>query len=154
MIQRKQTLFLLQLVFFGIALLFVSVTTVVTNTPSPASTPVYLSPLHHPQLQSTTGHLAAIVINAVALILSFITIFLYKRRELQLKLCYVLAGLWIILIAMIAACPFVLKNDPEMEIHTNYFGCLIGAFAVLAALLAARFIKKDIELLKSADRIR
>jgi hypothetical protein len=51
-------------------------------------------------------------------------------------------------------CPFVVKTEEMIEVKINYFVVAIGAFSVLAAFLAARFIKKDIELLKSADRIR
>jgi hypothetical protein len=150
MIQRKQTLFLFQLIFLGIALLFVPVSEVTTTT---GKMDVYLVPLRSP-LVSTSGHITAIAINFVALMLTFITIFLYKRRELQVKLCYALMVLWIILSLMMAFCPFVERTDVVIEIKNNYFGPIIGAFAVVAAFIAARFIKKDIELLKSADRIR
>ena len=151
MIQRKQTLFLFQLVFLGIAMLFISSNTVISAT---STTEVYLTPLHNPELTSTTAHLAAISINFAALILAFITIFLYKSREVQIRLCYALMALWLVLSLLIAFCPFVVKTGAVSEIQTHYFGCIIGFFAILAAGFAARFIKKDIELLKSADRIR
>lgn len=151
MIQRKQTLFLLQLIFLGVALLFISVNTVVTAT---TRTTIYLTPISNAELTATTSHWVAIGVNFLALALSVITIFLYKKRELQLKLCYALAALWFILSVMIAAFPFVLITSSEVVVEANYFGCVIGAFAILAAILAARFIKKDIALLKSADRIR
>lgn len=151
MIQRKQTLFLFQLIFFGIALLFISSNTITTNS---GTVEVSLTPITNAQLSSTTGHVAAIAINFIGLILTFATIFLYKKRELQVKLCYGLMLLWLTLSLMIAFCPFVKTNTNISNIQINYFACVMGAFAIFAAYMALRFIKKDIELLKSADRIR
>ena len=51
-------------------------------------------------------------------------------------------------------CPFVIKTDAITAININYFVAAIGFFSIVAAYFAAHFIKKDIELLKSADRIR
>jgi hypothetical protein len=56
---------------------------------------------------------------------------------------------------MIAFCPFVAKADGlTVEASKHPFGYIICGVAVIAAFIAARLIKKDIELLKSADRIR
>jgi hypothetical protein len=150
MIQRKQTLFLFQLVFLGIALLFVPVGSV-SNTSVTEN--IYMVPLHSPEFQSTSGHQAAIILNFVNLLLAFTTIFLYKKRELQVKLCYVLMFLWLLLGATISFCPFAVKTE-SIVLSNNYFGAVICLFAVFAAYLAARNVKKDIELIKSADRIR
>ncbi len=147
MIQRKQTLFLFQLVFFGIALLFIPSAWVKSGE---IETPIFLTPINSGGFSSSIGHQAAIVLNFVGLILAFVTIFLYKQRSMQVKLCNILMLLWIVLTSMILFCPFVELNTRSI----NYFNAIIGAFAFLAAFLAKRFIKKDIELLKSADRIR
>lgn len=151
MIQRKQTLFLFLLVLLGIALLFFPASTVLTNT---GTTDVYLVPIDHPALTSTTGHLTAIALNFIGLILTFVVIFLYQRRELQLKLCYGLMILWLILTLMISFCPFVAKTETVLSVQNTYFGTILGVIGMLTSYLAARFIKKDIELIKSSDRIR
>jgi hypothetical protein len=151
MIQRKQSLFLLQLAFLSLSLLFVPVQFINTGvTPIPVS----LVPVDEASYASTGGHLAAVGLNALGLILTFVTIFLYKKRELQIKLCYVLAAIYVILPLMMALCPFIGSAGSPPVIEKNFFGYIISAVAVISALLAARFIKKDIELLKSADRIR
>ena len=149
MIQRKQTLFLIELIFLGLSLLFVPCQEILTKT---TSTHVYLMPLI--DFQSTTGHLFAVILNFIGLVLATITIFLFKKRELQVKLCYALIAVWVILPAMMLFCPFVVKTDAILEVKTNYFVVAIAVFSIIAAYLAARFIKKDIDLLKSADRIR
>ncbi|MEO6304348.1 MAG: DUF4293 family protein, partial [Bacteroidia bacterium] len=80
--------------------------------------------------------------------------FSFKKRELQVKLCYAQIVLWLVLIAMLLFCPFVTKTEAVLEISINYFVVAIGLFAIIAAYFAAHFTKKDIALLKSADRIR
>ena len=152
MIQRKQTLFLLLLVFAGIALLFVSVATVTING---SSFELCLVPLVSAStiIQSTIGHLTAIVLNFIGLILAFLTILIYSKRQLQIKMCYALMLIWLIIDLMIIFCPFV-KEVKGMTVQINYLSSVIGAIGVIGAYLASRFIKKDIELLKSADRIR
>ena len=54
---------------------------------------------------------------------------------------------------MIAFCPLVVKTD-VIEVKTTYFGYLCCGFAIVGAYFAIVFIKKDIDLIKSADRIR
>jgi Domain of unknown function (DUF4293) len=149
MIQRKQTLFLIELIFLGLSLLFVPCQTILTKT---TATNIYLMPLI--DFQSTTGHLFAVILNFIGLVIATLTIFLFKKRELQIKLCYVLMAVWLILPAMMLFCPFVLKTEAILEVQTNYFVVAIALFSIIAAYVAAHFIKKDIELLKSADRIR
>lgn len=149
MIQRKQTLFLLQLVFLGVAMLFIPNQIIYTKL---KSTYVCLLPFNG--FVSKTGHYAAVAVNFLGIAVSLITVFLYKKRELQVKLCYLIMALWLVLCGMIIFCPFIGKTDDVVEIKKTSFGFLCCAFALLAAYLATVFIKKDIELLKSADRIR
>lgn len=150
MIQRKQSLFLIELIFLGLALLFIPCQHILSKA-EPVN--VYLMPLIGLH-QSTAGHYAAIALNFLGLVIATITLFLYKKRELQVKLCYLLLVLWLIVTVMMLFCPFVIKTDNVAAISINYFIVAIGFFAMVAAYFAAYFIKKDIELLKSADRIR
>ncbi len=151
MIQRKQTLFLLQLIFLNVSLFFLPLQIILSKT-NPV--PVFLRPLTDGTYHSSLGHIAAISINALAIIMALVTIFTFKKRALQVKLCYVLILLYVILIAMFAFCPFVSKNENIVAIQTNAFGYIICSVSILSAFLASVFIKKDIELLKSTDRIR
>jgi hypothetical protein len=151
MIQRVQTLFLLQLIFLSLSLMFVPVH-VITDALNPV--PVKLLPLNEAEYHSTTGHYAAVALNFGGLVIAFAAIFLYKRRMLQVKLCYVLVFIYAVITGMIALCPFVDSIKENMVIHTNVFGYIICAVCIVSALLAVRFIKKDINLLKSTERIR
>lgn len=150
MIQRKQTLFLLLSALSGLGLLFIPCYYVFLNA---GKLDVFLVPVVSGEVQSGQGHLAAVGINFTALVLAFITLFLYQKRELQVKLCYAQIVLWLTLTLMLSFCPFI--NAPEgIHVQNTYFAIPISVIGMVGAYFAARFIKKDIDLLKSADRIR
>lgn len=151
MIQRKQTLFLFLAGLMNVILLFMPSKTVVHYE---KNYEVSLVALRTEGLNSSTGHTAAIYINFGTLVLTLAIVFLYARRELQVKLCYLAALLWLVTGAMLAFCPFVVKTATISSERPNYTACLIAILGALSAMLAARFVKKDIDLLRSADRIR
>jgi hypothetical protein len=148
MIQRKQTLFLLQSLFFNIALFFIPNKYIFTDLPN--KNVLYLIPF----VNSSIGHYAAITINCLLIILTLIVIFLYKKQSFQLKLGKILWFFWIILILMILFCPFTNKETNATEISTNYFSIFICFAGLLTTIFACKLIKRDIELLKSSERIR
>jgi hypothetical protein len=149
MIQRKQTLFLLEIIFLGLALIFIPCQNIFTNT---SCLNLYLLP--NDNFQTTSAHLVAVILNITGILIATTTIFLFKKRSLQVKICYALIALWVILTSMMLFCPFVLKTAEIIEIKINYFVVGIGFFSIIAAFFASHFIRKDINLLKSADRIR
>jgi hypothetical protein len=149
MIQRKQTLFLLEIIFLGLALIFIPCQNIFTTT---SCLNLYLLP--NDNFQTTSAHLVAVILNITGILIATTTVFLFKKRSLQVKICYTLIALWVILTSMMLFCPFVLKTAEIIEIKINYFVVGIGFFSIIAAFFAAHFIRKDINLLKSADRIR
>lgn len=151
MIQRKQSLFLLAAALMGILLLFIPSFTIVFNG---LNIPLVLEPVRATGLNSSAGHTAAVFINFAGLVIASVTVFLYQRRSLQVKLCYLLAIVWVILGAMIALCPFVGSTEGSFELKRNPLVFVFVAVAIVTSIMAARFIQKDINLLKSADRIR
>lgn len=150
MIQRKQTLFLMQIAFLAISFLFVPV----QFFGIPTSLHVKMLPLNGEIYSSTSGHLAAIGLNFLGLVIAVATIFLYRKRDLQVKLCYLLMVIYIIIPAMVAFCPFIEMKDVAQKAEVNIFTYIISAVCVISAYFAARFVKKDIELLKNSERIR
>jgi hypothetical protein len=115
---------------------------------------ILLVPVVTEGLSDTAGHYAAIAINFAGLILAFITVFLYSRRALQVRLSYLLMFMWLVLTLMIIFCPFTEQSGGSAEFSFSYTAVATGVLGFVSAYLAARYIKKDIELLKSADRIR
>lgn len=150
MIQRKQTLYLLSILLISAALLFIPSASVEFNN---QLLKVYLLPFHYEGLSASPSQISAMVINFISLVLAFICIFLYKKRSIQLTLSYSLMIIWLLLTLIMSFMPLINEADGVMIQNTNY-GTLLGIFGMLGSYMAARLIKKDIELLKSADRIR
>ena len=148
MIQRKQTLFLLQSLFFNIALFFIPNKYIFTGLSNKNA--LYLIPF----VNSSIGHYAAILINCLIIILTLIVIFLYKKQSIQLKLSKILSFFWILLFFMILFCPFLNKETNDIKITTNYFSIFICFAGFLTTIFACKLIKRDIALLKSSERIR
>jgi hypothetical protein len=148
MIQRKQTLFLLQSLFFNIALFFIPNKYIFTDLFNKNA--LYLIPF----VNSSIEHYVAIIINFLMIILVLIVIFLYKKQSFQLTLSKILSFFWIILILMILFCPFTNKETNSIAVTTNYFSIFICFAGLLTIIFACKLIKRDIELLKSSERIR
>jgi len=150
MIQRIQTLYLFSLVILSVVLLLLpSAEASFSNH----QIPIYLLPISGELFHASVGQLAAMTINVISLLTTLICIFLYKKRVLQLKLSYALMIVWLAMTLILSFVPLAQEQEGMGLINTN-FGSLLGIFGMLGAYMAARHIKKDIELLKSADRIR
>jgi hypothetical protein len=149
MIQRKQTLFLLQAIFCSIALLFIPVQ---QHTSAQGVYSLDLMPGGGND-HNSASYAVAVLLNMVLAVLATATIFLYQKRALQITLCKVMAFLWLALTGMLLFCPLFTLAESESISHL-YFAGAIGFFAILAHWMAIRLIQKDIDLLKSADRIR
>ncbi len=83
---------------------------------------------------------------------SILSIFAYKQRYLQVRFC-------IILITLATVCLLLLDLSSSVEFYGNFEKVPIHANVLLAliiplAYLAMVFIKRDIKLLKSINRIR
>lgn len=83
---------------------------------------------------------------------SIATIMAYKQRYLQIRLCYIIASVSLICILLLDLTNSVNAHSSG-EVLSISANCFLGGIIILA-LLAAFYIKKDINLLKSADRIR
>lgn len=80
--------------------------------------------------------------------LALLTIFLYKNRKLQLRLCIVGILLTAVLIVLyLREMKDFLKGDPNLW-------ALLPAGAVVFFFLAARGINKDEKMVKDSDRLR
>lgn len=89
-----------------------------------------------------------VLLTGILLILSLITIFFFKDRKLQLKLCYVGVGISVLTVAMYFA---RMGRFQSGGISLT----AIFVFAILAGfILAAIGIHKDQKLVKSLDKLR
>lgn len=150
MIQRIQTIFLVQSVFLSLALLFIPSGWYETSL---GSNSVGLVAHDLNDVHSGLIHNLAIFVNFGALVLGSLIIFLFKRRELQIRLSYLLIALWLVLGILISFLP-LLSASSILIYKTNWLSPIICLVGIIAVILAIRGIRKDVHLLKSADRIR
>lgn len=106
MIQRKQTLFLLAVAIIGILMLFVpflKITETITGSEDAVSNIIVSSLCLLPGngKEITTSHIyVPISINFLVIVLSFVTIFQFKKRILQYKLANLIALLNVVIVGM------------------------------------------------------
>ncbi len=92
------------------------------------------------------------IIFALAGLFALVTIFLFKRRKLQMRMAMLTAI--IVFFAMAFVVVFLLQ-DPTAEVTFDIkAGVIFPPLAFLFALLGHRYIKKDEKLVRSMDRLR
>jgi uncharacterized membrane protein (DUF485 family) len=90
------------------------------------------------------------------LVLTVITIFMFKKRMLQIRLSRISIFIYLVLIGVI----FYYSDRAVSELNGDKitfqygFGAIAPIIALLLTYLAIRGIKKDEALVRSADRIR
>ena len=89
---------------------------------------------------------------------SFVVIFLFRNRKLQAKLC--VTGIFVgmlLLVLMLFVCPDMIfqKNAALHGAETVYsLWTIVSMVPLLLVYLAQKFILKDEQLVRSADRLR
>ncbi len=149
MIQRKQTLFLLATAIIAVITLFVPFLTIEITTPLAVGLSL-IEGLKHGDVISSQIYFP-LILDILVILLSFITIFQFKNRILQYKL----ANLTVLLSVFVTGLFFLLnffKGDVA-NVHFT-FGAFLPLIGAAFAFLAGHFIKKDEQLVRSADRIR
>jgi len=162
MIQRRQTIFMLlsaivsALLFFMPLASFNAAGNVMKFTIFGIQNPIETISL------STTYTWPLVVLTVLMTLVPLVTIFLYKKRELQVRLCRIDMLLTVIFIGLVF---LYYENDlikiiaavegDEYQLDVAYFvGMAMPLVSLVLEILAIRGIKKDIELLKSIDRLR
>ena len=137
MIQRIQTIWLFLIAVLSVLLIFMPVAEKL-NFESVSIIPVDLI------LASESGLIA---------VLSVITIFLYKNRPLQIKMCY---GIFFLLLLLCATIAYDLWKPIQDTMATVAYKIpiLFPLIAISLDLLAVNSIKRDEKLVRSLDRLR
>jgi hypothetical protein len=156
MIQRIQTLFLFIVFGLNLAIFFVPIASFFDS-------PVYTVDFgllgvreytHYHADWPDTIYLAAIT--GLICLLSFITVFMYKRRMMQIRFIRFMILLSIIFLALIFF--FYVPNlEALTQTRADYIsqpGIYLSIASVLFLILASRFIMKDEKLIRSANRLR
>jgi peptidoglycan/LPS O-acetylase OafA/YrhL len=130
MIQRIQSLFLLFVVIVASAGLFMNLYTI--------------DGVSHKVLENSNMTLTSSLMSTLALV----TLFMFGNRKLQIKLCYGLMVLSLILVSLMG------MSYTSNAINFNKVLFSFPTFTFILAFLAQFFIKKDLKLVESADRLR
>lgn len=85
-------------------------------------------------------------------IVSFVTIFLFKNRKLQFVIGRIVILINLFLLGVLVYVSLTLPG--EVSISKKGIGMFLPIVAVLLIVLANKAIKKDEDLVKSADRLR
>jgi hypothetical protein len=100
-------------------------------------------------------HAVLIGLTGIGILVSLAAIFLFKNRSLQLRMG-LLAIVISILIPVVAF--LLIYTEKTASINTaqidDGMGLYLPVLALLFAIVANRFVKKDDKLVKSMDRLR
>ena len=149
MIQRIQTLFLLISVVLLILLFFAPLAILQLND----STFYELFTKGYVMDNSIQYAYSLMTYNGLTLLLSFITIFLFKKRILQMRICIYNMILLIGLQGVIFYTIYGTASRLEAEVFLQY-ASVLPIIAAILNFIAFKYIKRDEELVKAADRIR
>ncbi len=100
-------------------------------------------------------NIVLIILTVIGGLIALIAIFMYKNRPLQIRLSYLIIIIGIILV-LVAAVLFYNEaaNIMEKVGVTDGIGLFMPVLAFISGFLAARYIRKDEKLVRSADRLR
>lgn len=137
MIQRVQSIFLAIVILCGAGLLVFPFVSYEGYPPLFMRNPTDITP----------------IANYLSILTALLAVFSYSNRKLQIKLCYFIIIFNVTLLLAI----FLFTNqlfDHDFEKKSFLFSSYLPFVAIVAAFMASRYIKKDEELVRSADRIR
>lgn len=149
MIQRVQTLFLIAIIGLS-SILFYKPFQVVKDNESTFF--VTLMPGSLPDMVKPTIY-GPMALNFIVMALAAFTIFEFKRRRRQIKICQIIFALSAILIGNLFVFTFLNTENSNAVINFTKYA-FIPSINIVLAFLARYFINKDDKLVRSADRIR
>ncbi|MFW5804177.1 MAG: DUF4293 domain-containing protein [bacterium] len=153
MIQRIQTLFLLVAVVLISLIFFEKIASFISQTGEIYY--LYLGGLKtSPDGNIIYNTLPLLVLNIIMLALIFFSIFLYKRRILQMRLVVYTMLLILGFIGVAIYYVLHLKNQLLIESITFSYTAIFPIIAFILLYLAFRGIRRDEILIRSIDRIR
>lgn len=152
MIQRIQSIYLLIVAVLGIVMMSLPIGHFITPDKSPQIFEMGALVIVNDQKQVVSGEpwLLFLLLQAITLI-ALITIFLFKKRALQVRLSVINVVLLIVYFILMLTFIFTLKGDNSFIPSWTVFLPLI---AIILNWLAIRAIAKDEKLVKSYDHLR
>ena len=115
---------------------------------------VETTPFFEDRLFSIQDHSVLLALTIIGGLCSFVAIFMFKKRENQMRLGYV--GIICSLFIAIAAFWLIYSNSSQMSnaVIEDQIGLYIPIISLILIIIANMFIKKDVQLVQSMDRLR
>ena len=156
MIQRIQTVYLLLVAGLFFALLFLPIALISAGGVQYTLDVAGLQTLTTPAKELVYPTWSLFAIDAIIVLLSFIIIFMYKKRILQIRLCVYNTLLMIGFCALAGFYIWQLSQSPELpdlKIHLRFWAAF-PFVAIILNYLAIRNIGADETLIRSLNRLR
>jgi len=154
MIQRIQSVFLF-LAFLSTSLLFVF--PIADFVYPEGKFVLYITGLYQAEgemIVKTFNTIAMIILTAASALLSIITIFRYTDRKQQIKLGRLNLILYAALLVLLLVNIDKANNIQPQAVKSYSFGIVLPVISLIFIWMANKAIKKDEDLVRSADRIR
>lgn len=122
------------------------------KTPEPLDTGIFSDAVYN-----LSDEVVLLILTVLGILLALITIGLFKKRKVQIRLGYIGAAICAAIpAAAILLMPSETAQDMAMSNMESSFaaGIFVPAAALVFFLLASRFTKKDEKLVRSMDRLR
>ena len=156
MIQRIQSIYLFLAAALGVSLFCFPFAEIVTGGNNVALTVCHLSPAVEGVSAAAMTPLA--LVTSLFVVLCLIALFKFHNRAMQMKITKLCGYLQILIfVAMIAFIIGLSKTPGSDKLTVEVSFCMPMAFPIvnfILLILAHRGIKKDDDLVKSADRLR
>lgn len=152
MIQRIQSLYLLAVAAMMAAAVFTPLATFLAGV---EEFELYAFALKSAEQSFSTAYMGVVV--ALSALIPLVTIFMYKKRLLQIRLCAVEIVLLLGSIVFMAIYYYLSgRMFSELEFHAQSFriAVVFPLVSLILVYMAARAIFKDEMLVRSLDRIR
>ena len=153
MIQRIQSLFLLLAAFLSAAPIFLALASVTIGSATYSLTMFSLTS-DGGAAEFDVNMLPMTFLGATLLVVPILAIFSYKNRKQQIRIAQINILLIISFLVLAFFMAGQLKTAASVDEVSYGFGGIFPLISILALILAIRNIKKDEELIRSADRLR
>lgn len=154
MLQRIQTVYLLIIVVLTIATLFLPLAVWHAGNEFYSFDASGLSSMSTPQPELVYPAWSLFALTAVIALIALITIFLYKKRILQIRLCVFNALLMLGFYGLFAFLMWVIKGQMSEASLSIRIGLCFPLINLILDYLAIRNIGADEALVRSLDRLR
>ena len=153
MIQRKQSLFLLIGTIVMALLYFFPIAEFMVNTTNYYFNFIEIATVVDTKKEIIGNVYPITILLSIIVMISWVTIFLFKNRTLQLRLITINVFLKIGFLILTGFYIYKLSNAFDSDLYLQ-MSFIYPVIAIILDIMASKGIQKDLNIIKSYDRIR